>query len=212
MACMVERRVEEKTSRIAGQLGTLRNNELRVPNGAMKVLRISSSMQDWYYSSHGAFGRSTKGEYLKIAGKLDSFKQAHFWLATRGLDLRPWQGSQKRLHTSLQSNMQPDLDPFLPPKVCPGTCQPHKGSSRQIRSLGAFWNTAPNRSEPPAEILPQTSPLKEKHGKRLYLGYRRPGCGGSRGVIVVSNIANPCSCSAGKLVHPIKWLQWCGSV
>ena len=95
MACMVERRVEEKTSRIAGQLGTLPNNELRVPNGAMKVLRISSSMQDWYYSSHGAFGRSTKGEDLKIAGKLDSFKQAHFWLATRGLDLRPWQGSKR---------------------------------------------------------------------------------------------------------------------
>ena len=58
---MVERRVEEKTSRIAGQLGTLPNNELRVPNGAMKVLRISSSMQDWYYSSHGAFVDLLKG-------------------------------------------------------------------------------------------------------------------------------------------------------
>jgi len=54
-------------------------------------------MQDWYYSLHMELWSIYYAELFEITGKLDSFKQAHFWLTTRGLDLRPWQGIQKRL-------------------------------------------------------------------------------------------------------------------
>jgi hypothetical protein len=119
-------------------------------------------MQDWYYSFTGSFGLSTKAELFEIAGKLDSFKQAHFWLTTRGLDLRPWQGSKRVCTRASNRTCNPEPDPSSHRKFVRVPVSPTRGSSRQIRSLGAFWNTYRTAVSRPRRFFRKTSPVEKR--------------------------------------------------
>ena len=88
--------------------------------------------------------------------------KVHFWLTTRGLDLRPWQGSKRVCTRASNRTCNPEPDPSSHRKFVRVPVSPTRGSSRQIRSLGAFWNTYRTAVSRPRRFFRKTSPVEKR--------------------------------------------------